>query len=122
MSAILHRPRLAAFLVMRTTAVLLAVLVLGHFAVTHLVTDVAQTGSSFVLRRWSSALWLAWDWTMLAAALAHAGAGIWLMIDEQATGAVLRRRLQVATAATVAVLLVVGTTAITIAGARGAPG
>lgn len=122
MSAILHRPRLAAFLVMRTTAVLLAVLVLGHFAVTHLVTDVAQTGSSFVLRRWSSALWLAWDWTMLAAALAHAGAGIWLMIDEQAPGVVLRRRLQVATAATVAVLLVVGTTALTVAGARGAPG
>ncbi len=122
MSAILQRPRLAAFLVMRTTAVLLAVLVLGHFAVTHLVTDVAQTGSSFVLRRWSSALWLAWDWTMLAAALAHAGAGIWLMIDEQAPGAVLRRRLQVTTAATVAVLLVVGTTALTIAGARGAPG
>lgn len=122
MSAILHRPRLAAFLVMRATAVLLAVLVLGHFAVTHVVTDVAQTGSSFVLRRWSSALWLAWDWTMLAAALAHAGAGIWLMIDEQAPSAVLRRRLQVATAATVTVLLVVGTTALTIAGARGAPG
>lgn len=122
MSAGLRQPRLAAFLVMRTTAVLLAVLVLGHFAVTHLVTDVAQTGSSFVLRRWSSALWLAWDWTMLVAALGHAGAGLWLMIDEQAPAAPLRRRLQVATAAAVVLLLVVGTTAITVAGARGAPG
>ncbi len=122
MSAGLRRPRLAAFVVIRTTGVLLAVLVLGHFAVTHLVTDVAETDSSFVLRRWSSALWLAWDWTMLVAALAHAGAGLWLMIDEQAPATPLRRRLHVATATAVALLLVVGTTAITIAGARGAPG
>ena len=112
------QPRLAAFLVMRVTAVALAVLVLGHFAVTHLVNDVAETGSSFVLRRWSSALWLAWDWTMLAAALAHAGAGIWLLIDEQAGAARIRQRLQAALAATVAVLLVVGTAALAIAGAR----
>ena len=118
----MRRPRLAAFLVMRTTAVLLAVLVLGHFAVTHLVTDVADTGSSFVLRRWSSALWLAWDWTMLAAALAHAGAGIWLLVDEQAPAAAVRRRLHVGLAATCGVLLVVGTAALSIAGARGAPG
>jgi succinate dehydrogenase hydrophobic anchor subunit len=111
------QPRLAAFLLMRVTAVALAVLVLGHFAVTHLVNDVAETGSSFVLRRWSSALWLAWDWTMLAAALAHAGAGLWLLIDEQAPAA-RRRRFQAALAATVAVLLTVGTAAIAVAGTR----
>ena len=38
-------------------------------------------------RRWSSALWVAWDPTMLAAALVHAGAGIWLLIAEQAPAA-----------------------------------
>ena len=69
---------------MRATAVLLAVLVLGHFAMTHLVTDVAATDSSFVLRRWSSALWIAWDLTMLATALLHASCGMWLVIAEQA--------------------------------------
>lgn len=111
------RPRLAAFLVLRVTALALAVLVLGHFALTHVVNDVAETGSSFVLQRWSSGLWLAWDWTMLAAALAHAGAGIWLLIDEQASAA-RRRRLQAALAATVAVLLTVGTAAIAVAGTR----
>jgi succinate dehydrogenase hydrophobic anchor subunit len=111
------RPRLAAFLVLRVTALALAVLVLGHFALTHVVNDVAETGSSFVLQRWSSGLWLAWDWTMLAAALAHAGAGIWLLIDEQASAA-RRRRLQAALAATVAVLLAVGTAAIAVAGTR----
>ncbi len=118
----MRQPRLAAFLVMRTTAVVLAVLVLGHFAVTHLVTDVAATGSSFVLRRWSSVLWLAWDWTMLVAALAHAGAGIWLLVDEQAHAAAVRRRLHLALAATVLVLLAVGTAALSIAGARGVAG
>jgi succinate dehydrogenase hydrophobic anchor subunit len=118
-SAAVAQPRLVAFLVMRATAVLLAVLVLGHFAVTHLVTDVADTSSSFVLRRWSSALWLAWDWTMLAAALAHAGTGLWLMVEEQAASARTRRRRQVGVAVTVGVLLAVGTTAIAAAGIRG---
>ena len=112
------QPRLAAFVVMRATALALAVLVLGHFAITHLVNDVAETGSSFVAQRWSSALWLAWDWTMLAAALAHAGAGIWLLIDEQAGSAGVRRVLQAGLAAAVGVLLTVGTAAIAIAGAR----
>jgi len=111
-------PRLAAFVVMRATALALAVLVLGHFAVTHLVHDVAETDSSFVAQRWSSALWLAWDWTMLAAALAHAGAGIWLLIDEQARAARVRRLLHTGLAATVGVLLAVGTAVIAIAGAR----
>jgi succinate dehydrogenase hydrophobic anchor subunit len=112
-----RRQRLAAFLVLRVTALALAVLVLGHFALTHVVNDVAETGSSFVLQRWSSGLWLAWDWTMLAAALAHAGAGIWLLIDEQAPAA-RRGRFQAALAATVAVLLTVGTAAIAVAGTR----
>jgi succinate dehydrogenase hydrophobic anchor subunit len=111
-------PRLAAFVVLRVTAVLLAVLVLGHFAVTHLVTDVADTGSSFVLRRWSSALWLAWDWTMLAAALTHAGAGLWLLIDEHSRAPRPRRRLHVALVVTVGVLLVAGTATLGIAAAR----
>lgn len=77
-----RQPRLVTFVVMRVTALMLAVLVLGHFAVTHVVNDVADTGSSFVARRWSSALWLSWDATMLAAALVHAGCGVWLLIDE----------------------------------------
>lgn len=110
--------RLATFVVMRTTAVLLAVLVLGHFALTHLVTDVAETDSSFVLRRWSSALWVAWDATMLAAALTHAGAGLWLLVDEYAGGAA-RRRLHAALAATVVLLLAVGTTALVAAAGGG---
>jgi succinate dehydrogenase hydrophobic anchor subunit len=119
MSTVVHRPRLAMFIVMRTTAVFLAVLVLGHFALTHIVTDVSDTGSSFVLRRWSSALWLAWDWTMLAAALTHGGAGAWLLIEEQARGRVARH-LKAGIVLTVTVLLTLGTTALVVGAARGA--
>ena len=111
--------RLLTFVVMRTTAVLLAVLVLGHFAVTHVVNDVAATGASFALRRWSSALWLAWDATMLGAALAHAGCGVWLVIDERASKPARRRALQLSLAVVTAVVFAVGMTAIVVAATKG---
>ena len=117
---VLGRPRLAAFVMMRVTALLLAVLVLGHFAVTHVVTDVADTGSSFVVRRWSSALWLSWDATMLATALLHAGCGIWLLIDELAPSARRRRVLHVALAACSLTIFAIGCTAIAVAANSGA--
>ncbi|HEY1914423.1 MAG TPA: hypothetical protein VGH27_02505 [Streptosporangiaceae bacterium] len=70
------------WLTIRVTGVLLSVLVLGHLLAVHLLTDVADTTSSFVLRRWSSALWVAWDGTMLTAALAHAAAGTWTVLRD----------------------------------------
>jgi succinate dehydrogenase hydrophobic anchor subunit len=109
-----RNPRLAAFVLMRTTAVLLAVLVLGHFAVTHVVNDVASTGASFAVRRWSSVLWLAWDSTMLATALAHAGCGVWLVVDELAPAPRRRGALHAALAVVVTVVFAVGATAITV--------
>ena len=111
--------RLLSFVVMRTTAVLLAVLVLGHFAVTHVVNDVAATGAGFALRRWSSALWLAWDATMLATALAHAGCGIWLVIDERASTPSRRKAAQLALVLTTTVVFAVGVTAIAVAATKG---
>jgi succinate dehydrogenase / fumarate reductase membrane anchor subunit len=117
-SAILHRRRLAVFVVMRTTAVVLAVLVIGHFALTHLLTDVSDTGSSFVMRRWSSGLWLAWDWTMLAAALIHGATGAWLIVEEQVRGAAARR-LHAAIVVTSTLLLTLGTAALVVGSARG---
>lgn len=64
------------YLTIRVTGVLLAVLALGHYAMTHLVNDVAETDSAFVARRWSSALWIVWDAMLLGAALLHAMAGL----------------------------------------------
>jgi succinate dehydrogenase hydrophobic anchor subunit len=71
-----------SWLHVRLTGLLLSVLVLGHLLAVHLLTDVAHTTSSFVLRRWSSALWIGWDGTMLTAAVAHGAAGLWAVIQD----------------------------------------
>ena len=107
------RGRALVWVMVRLTGLLLSVLVLGHFAITHIVTDVANTGASFVARRWSSGVWLAWDWLMLAAALAHGTAGIWVAIEDYTPSPAARRRRQSALLALATVLFVLGT--ITIA-------
>ena len=53
----LVRRGLFGWLLVRLTGLLLTVLVIGHFALTHIVTDVAQTGSAYVASRWGSARW-----------------------------------------------------------------
>jgi succinate dehydrogenase hydrophobic anchor subunit len=78
------RPGLA-WLTIRVTGVLLAVLVLLHFAVTHLLTDVADTGSAFVAERWESGIVAATDWVMLVAGVLHGAAGIWTVLDDYAS-------------------------------------
>ncbi|MDH4281328.1 MAG: hypothetical protein OEV36_01625 [Myxococcales bacterium] len=110
--------RFVAFVLIRLTALILAVLVLGHFAVTHLLTDVAETNSNFVARRWSEALWLAWDAVMLVFALVHVGSGMWLMIDERVPSRGSRRRLYAATTAGIGALGSVGIAAIAVAAIR----
>lgn len=102
------RRRLVAYIVVRLTGLLLAVLVVGHLLVTHVVTDVAGTNANFIAKRWGSALWLTWDWLMLAAALGHAGAGVWVAIDDYARSASGRRRLHRGLVLVVAALFVLG--------------
>jgi succinate dehydrogenase hydrophobic anchor subunit len=102
--------RLVDYLVLRLTGVLLAVLVLGHFVVTHFVTDVAHDNSAFVARQLSSALWIAWDATMLAAALAHGATGVRIAIADYAPQQ--RRRLEWTLVAVSAAVFVVGVIAI----------
>ena len=90
------RARLWSFVLVRLTGLLLTVLVLGHFGLTHIVNDVAETDSAFVARRWGSALWVTWDWLMLATALVHGAAGVWIAIDDytpDAAGRDRRRRV-----------------------------
>ena len=104
--------RLADYVLLRTTGLALSVLVLGHFAVTHFVTDVARNDSAFVARRLSSGLWIAWDSAMLAAALAHGSAGVRLALADYATDRRTRRLLERAVVALAVFLFVVGASAI----------
>jgi succinate dehydrogenase / fumarate reductase membrane anchor subunit len=107
----LPRTRLLDYLLLRLTGLVLSVLVLGHFVVTHLVNDVARDDSAFVARRLSSMLWIAWDSLMLAAALAHGATGLRMAIADHAPRA-HRQQLQWALAALTSVVFVVGVVAI----------
>lgn len=113
------RSRAIAYLVVRLTGVLLAVLVLGHFALTHVLTDVEDTGSAFVGRRWASAFWLGWDFLMLGAAFAHGGAGAWVIVDDYTRDPEARRRRRRVIVAVCAGLWALG--AVLIAAAIGDP-
>ena len=75
------RPSLA-WLTIRLTAVLLGVLVIAHFAMTHLLVDVAETDSAFIAERWQSGLIAATDWLMLVAAALHGAAGAWTITGD----------------------------------------
>jgi succinate dehydrogenase / fumarate reductase membrane anchor subunit len=99
------------YVLLRVTGLVLSVLVLGHFAVTHFVTDVAHDDSVFVARRLASTLWVAWDSTMLAAALAHGAFGLRIGLADYTTGR-LRRALQRAVLGLAAALFVLGALAI----------
>jgi len=105
--------RLFDYVLLRVTGLMLSVLVLGHFAVTHFVTDVARNDSAFVARRFSSVLWIAWDATMLAAALAHGTAGVRVALADYATDSRRRRVLERVVVSVSVVLFVLGIIAIT---------
>lgn len=98
-----------AWLTIRLTALLLAVLVLVHFAVTHLQFDVAETDSRFVAERWRSGLVVAMDWLMLVAAVLHGGTGAWIVIDELESRPGRRRALRAALAGAALAMLTLGT-------------
>jgi succinate dehydrogenase hydrophobic anchor subunit len=103
------RSRAIGFLLVRLTGVLLAVLVLGHFALTHVINDVADTGSGFVRDRLASAVWLGWDAAMLTAAFAHGAAGLWIVVEDYTPDPVARRRRHAALVAGAIFLWAIGT-------------
>ncbi len=95
-------------LVIRITGVLLAVLALGHFAVVHIVNDVAATDSSFIARHWSSALWVVWDGLLLVTVLVHLGTASVAVVRDYWTGPVGQRRMLAGLRVTLGVLFVIG--------------
>ena len=67
--------RTLSFIVLRFTGIALAFLALGHFFLTHIANDVAETGSDFILARWNSLFWIIWDSALLICSAAHVVAG-----------------------------------------------
>lgn len=109
------KARLWSFVLVRLTGLVLTILVLGHFGLTHIVNDVAETDSAFVARRWSSALWVTWDWLMLATAITHGAAGVWIAIDDYTPNAASRSRRRQVLIGLSAVALALGTVTLVIA-------
>jgi len=107
----------AGYLTVRVTGVLLAVLVTGHFAVTHIVHDVAATDASFVAQRWGSALWVAWDALLLACALVHGASGVWVAVDDYVTPR-RRRPWRALLVGVTAVLFALGAVVLTVGASR----
>ena len=92
---------------------MLAVLALGHYGLTHIVNDVADTDSAFVAKRWSSALWIVWDALLLGAALLHAMAGMTTVIrDHRPEPRSAKRRIAIGAGVTV-VLFIIGVATLT---------
>lgn len=110
-----RRARVATYLTVRVTGLILAVLVLGHFALTHFIVDVAEADADFIDRRWGSALWLAWDGTMLTTALVHGAAGVWIAIEDYTADRARRRRAVAALAGGTALLLALGWLTLAVA-------
>jgi succinate dehydrogenase hydrophobic anchor subunit len=106
--------RTVSFVIMRVTGLALAVLVLGHFTLTHIVNDVADTDSAFVAQRWNSALWVAWDWLMLATAVIHGASGVWIAIDDYTPEQTRRRLPQSILIGVSALALMLGTVTIAV--------
>ncbi|HEX4518706.1 MAG TPA: hypothetical protein VH063_03895 [Gaiellaceae bacterium] len=105
-------PYLVEYLLLRLTGVLLSVLVLGHFVVTHFVTDVAKDDSAFVSRQLSSFVWVFWDSLMLAAALAHGATGVRVALADYAISGRRRRAISRALVTACTALFVIGLVAI----------
>ena len=103
----------ARYLTIRVTGVMLAVLALGHYGLTHIITDVAETDASFVARRWSSVLWVTWDGLLLGTALLHAAAGLMAVLRDYRTEKSSRRTWTIGMLGLTVVLLIIGSATIT---------
>ncbi len=89
-----RRPRqgfeIWSWLFMRVSGLALVFLALVHFAITHIVNDVAETDAAFVAERWDNPLWRLFDWALLALALFHGLNGLRWIVDDYVRSAVPR--------------------------------
>jgi succinate dehydrogenase / fumarate reductase membrane anchor subunit len=67
---------------MRISGLVLVFLALLHFAITHILNDVADTDAAFVNQRWNNPMWRVFDWALLALGLLHGLNGLRWIIDD----------------------------------------
>ncbi len=82
---------LTAWLFMRASGVVLLVLALGHLVIMHLINSIDVIDYDFVVRRWATIGWRAYDLAMLLLALLHGLNGIRTLIDDYVRPVIWRR-------------------------------
>ncbi len=103
-----------AWIYMRASGVLLAVLIFGHLFV-NLVSGegVKQIDFAFVAGKWADPFWIVWDVLLLWLALIHGANGMRTLVNDYATRPALRRVLLGLIALATVALLVLGTLVLT---------
>lgn len=87
-------PEAWSWVFMRLSGLALVFLALAHFAITHILNDVAETGYSFVAGRWQRPFWQVFDWLLLVLALVHGANGVRGVIDDYVRRPRLRATVQ----------------------------
>jgi succinate dehydrogenase / fumarate reductase membrane anchor subunit len=67
---------------MRISGLMLVVLALWHFTMTHIINDVTDTDHQFVVNRWQNPVWRIYDFALLALGLFHGLNGLRVIIDD----------------------------------------
>lgn len=71
-----------SWLFMRASGLVLFLLALTHFFITHIQHDVTTTGINFVRARWSNTFWRVFDWLLLVLGLFHGTNGLRFIVDD----------------------------------------
>ena len=69
---------------MRISGIILLFLVLGHWAIMHILHDIEQINYAFVAERWTSPFWRTYDMLLLWLALLHGANGLRVIVDDYA--------------------------------------
>jgi succinate dehydrogenase / fumarate reductase, membrane anchor subunit len=93
---------------MRVSAVVLVLMVILHFAITHIINDVAAVDYNFVVDRWASPFWRIYDVVLLLLALLHGTNGARIVIEDYVRPRGWRVFAQSTLYVLAAVLLIVG--------------
>ena len=107
---------LAVWYLMRLTGLMLFVLALSHFSITHFVFDPAEQTSQWIVdNRWGNVLWRTVDWLMLSAVIFHSFMGVRTVLQDYTSGGV-RTVLTMSLYIVALILFAMGTLAVATLG------